>query len=62
MYFHFKVPSGLRAYKFLSTLPKYIVPSDPMAGEEYMPPLVLYFHLSVPLELRAYKLSSILPK
>jgi hypothetical protein len=31
---HFKVPSGLTAYRFCPTDPTYKVPSSPIAGEE----------------------------
>jgi len=49
------------AYKHPSLLPKYTVPSSPIAGLEYILPPVSRLHFNVPSGLMAYKYLSLLP-
>jgi hypothetical protein len=48
----------LMAYRCLSILPTYTVPSDPTAGDEKIKPPVRNFHFCVPFALMAYRLLS----
>jgi len=43
---HLKVPFGFKAYKYVSPLPRYIVPSDPIDGYGYVTGVMVYVHLT----------------
>jgi len=50
---HLRVPFGLTAYRLSSLEPTYIVPSEPIAGEDVIEPPVWNVHCKVPFGLMA---------
>jgi len=61
---HFSEPCDDNAYTFVSSQPKYTVPSEPIDADEYMllPPVVWYFHFKLPsVDDNAYMWESLAP-